>query len=125
MEDFTSKSHGLYYLRGIPHIPMIPSILRSGGRGVPLGPSVPKWESSAWGFAVGDGFDDAHPDVDQAEAADQSAHETQAEEYLERGEAEQQGVVAPQARPGKHRQNDADFQAEEYEHHQPKALQPD
>lgn len=84
----------------------------------------PKRQLSAGAFAVGHRLYDPHPDVHQAEAADHAAHEAVIEELLHRRKPDQQGVVGPQARPGKNGQDDADFQTKQDEHNQPQALQP-
>ena len=51
----------------------------------------------ARGFAVGYGFGYAHPDVDEAEAADYAADEAVHQEVLERGIRGQERVVGPEA----------------------------
>ena len=59
--------------------------------GTPFAPHYPsRLTLAARGFAIGHGFGDAHPDIDQAQAADYSAHETVHQELLQRGIGSQQ-----------------------------------
>src|SRR3974390_1584997 len=94
------------------------------GEGGTWQPKYPKRELPARRFSISYGFHNAHPDIDQAETADQSAHEVVAEELFDLGKTGQQPIVRPQTRQGQNEEDDADSQAEEDEPPQPQSLQP-
>jgi len=73
-----------------------------------------------------DGFGDADPDVEEAEAGDEAADGADVEEGAEGGAGLDEGVVVPDAAPpGKDHDEDAKIDAEEDEDEKGEALEPD
>ena len=76
--------------------------------------------------AVVDGFGDADPDIEEADAGDDAADGAVVEDVGEGGAGEDKGVVVPDAGPpGEDEDEDAEVDAEEDEDKEGDALEPD
>src|ERR1019366_2246905 len=81
--------------------------------------------SGVRGFAIADRLGDSHPNVHQAEPADQAAYKILHEEFPDLRVSQQQRVLRPDAGPGKRGEDYAHLQAEQHKYHQPNALYPE
>ncbi len=83
-------------------------------------------KGSAAVVAVVDGFGDADPDVEEAEAGDEAADGSVVEDGGEGGVGVDAGVVVPDAGPpGEDGDEDAEVDAEQDEDEEGEALEPD